>query len=143
MISENKIEEISKRLIDAGFQKVVINKPNEENFHSINEIDFICELTHISGNSKEAKEFNDEYKKMLLNDYIPEITFMRKDFELEFYLKKNAIKVTTKNQENTISACGIEAVEIVPFKNIDIDEFYKMLVEKSYNLNILLINGSN
>ena len=40
-MESRKISQISERLINIGFKKIVINKPKEENFHSINEIEKI------------------------------------------------------------------------------------------------------
>lgn len=140
---EHKIDLISNKLIELGFKKMTINKPEEENFHSVNEIDFIIELSKINNNSKEAKDFNDDYKKMLLNDFIPEISFINENFELEFFLQKNNVKITTKLQEKNLNECGMTIQEIVPFKTIDIDELHHLLIEKKFNLDMILLSGSN
>jgi len=140
---DNQINLISKKLLELGFKEMRINKPSEENFRSTNEIDFIIELSKITNNSKEAKEFNDEYKKMLLNDFIPEISFINEDYELEFYLQKNSIKITTKLQEKKINECGTVMQEIVPYKTINIDDFYHLLIELKYSLTTILSSGNN
>lgn len=142
-MESRKISQISKCLINIGFKKIVINKPKEENFHSINEIDFIIELSKINNNSKEAKDFNDDYKKMLLNDFIPEISFINENYELEFFLQKNSVKITTTLQEKKLNEYGMTIREIVPFQLINIDDFYHLLIEKKYDLNMILLSGNN
>ena len=142
-MESRKISQISERLINIGFKKIVINKPKEENFHSINEIDFIIELSKINNNSKEAKDFNDDYKKMLLNDFIPEISFINENYELEFFLQKNSVKITTTLQEKKLNEYGTTIREIVPFQLINIDDFHHLLIEKKYDLNMILSGGNN
>lgn len=142
-MESKKINQISKYLINIGFKKITINKPEEENFHSVNEIDFIIELSKINNNSKEAKDFNDDYKKMLLNDFIPEISFINKNYELEFYLQKNSIKITAKLQEKKLNECGTTIQEVIPFKIMNIDDFYHLFIEKKYDLNMILLSGNN
>lgn len=142
-MESRKISQISERLINIGFKKIVINKPKEENFHSVNEIDFIIELSKINNNSKEAKDFNDDYKKMLLNDFIPEISFINENYELEFFLQKNSVKITTTLQEKKLNEYGMTIREIVPFQLINIDDFYHLLIEKKYDLNMILSSGNN
>lgn len=142
-MESRKISQISERLINIGFKKIVINKPKEENFHSVNEIDFIIELSKINNNSKEAKDFNDDYKKMLLNDFIPEISFINENYELEFFLQKNSVKITTTLQEKKLNEYGMTIREIVPFQLINIDDFYHLLIEKKYDLNMILSGGNN
>jgi hypothetical protein len=142
-MESRKISQISERLINIGFKKTVINKPKEENFHSVNEIDFIIELSKINNNSKEAKDFNDDYKKMLLNDFIPEISFINENYELEFFLQKNSVKITTTLQEKKLNEYGTTIREIVPFQLINIDDFYHLLIEKKYDLNMILSGGNN
>lgn len=142
-MESRKISQISERLINIGFKKIVINKPKEENFHSVNEIDFIIELSKINNNSKEAKDFNDDYKKMLLNDFIPEISFINENYELEFFLQKNSVKITTTLQEKKLNEYGTTIREIVPFQLINIDDFYHLLIEKKYDLNMILSSGNN
>ena len=142
-MESRKISQISERLINIGFKKIVINKPKEENFHSVNEIDFIIELSKINNNSKEAKDFNDDYKKMLLNDFIPEISFINENYELEFFLQKNSVKITTTLQEKKLNEYGTTIREIVPFQLINIDDFYHLLIEKKYDLNMILSGGNN
>jgi hypothetical protein len=141
---ENQMDLISKRLIEIGFKKQIFNKPEEDKFKATNEIDFICELSNTLKNSKDAKVFSDEFSHMILNDFVPEVSFIEKDFELEFYLKKNLIKITTavKDKEKT-KECGFTVSEVLPFKEITIDNFFKLFIEKEYNIELILNSGSN
>ena len=45
----NKIEQISKKLLEFGYQKQNFNKPKLEDFKPDNEIDFIIKLGEIVG----------------------------------------------------------------------------------------------
>ncbi len=139
----NKIEQISKKLIELGYQKQNFNKPKLEDFKPDNEIDFIIKLGEIVGDTTIAKSMSDEYSKMLLNDFIPDISFDSDGFDIEIYKYKELIKITTKGKSKPIGSCGMKIQEVLPFKEIHINDFYKLLVEKNYGIEIILNSGSN
>lgn len=139
----NKIEQISKKLLELGYQKQNFNKPKLEDFKPDNEIDFIIKLGEIVGDTTVAKSMSDEYSKMLLNDFIPDISFDSDGFDIEIYKYKELIKITTKGKSKSIGSCGMEIQEVLPFKEIHINDFYKLLVEKNYGIEIILNSGSN
>jgi len=138
-----KIERISEKLIEIGYKKQEYNKSKEIEFNADNEIDFICKLTNIVGDSNKAKELSDSYSKMLLNDFIPEISFESDKFELEFFINKNLIKIVTLSEARKIGKCGLEIQEVLPFKEISINDFYNLFIDKDYNMSMILCGGSN
>mgnify|MGYP001568132135 CR=1 FL=1 len=138
----DKIGKISKKLIELGYKRQNFVKPNEADFKAYNEIDFICQITNIFGDSIKAKELSDEYSKTLLNDLIPDISFNNNHFELELYIKKDLIKVIIY-RDNKINKFGLESEEMLPFKSISIDGFYVLFVDKNYDIQTILNSGSN
>jgi hypothetical protein len=139
----NKIEQISKKLLELGYQKQNFNKPKLEDFKPDNEIDFIIKLGEIVGDTTVAKSMSDEYNKMLLNDFIPDVSFDSDGFDIEIYKDKELVKITTKGESKPINSCGMEIQEVLPFKKIHINDFYKLLIEKNYGIEIILNSGSN
>ena len=139
----NKIEQISKKLIELGYRKQNFNKPKLEDFKPDNEIDFIIKLGEIVGDTTIAKSMSDEYNKMLLNDFIPDVSFDSDGFDIEIYKDKELAKITTNGKSKSIGSCGMEIQEVLPFKEININDFHKLLVEKNYNIEIILNSGSN
>lgn len=139
----NKIEKISKKLLELGYQKQNFNKPKLEDFKPDNEIDFIIKLGEIVGDTSVAKSMSDEYNKMLLNDFIPDISFVSDGFDIEIYKDKELVKITTKGKSKPISNCGMEIQEVLPFKEIHINDFHRFLIEKNYGIEIILNSGSN
>jgi len=143
IINMNKIEQISKKLLELDYQKQNFNKPKLEDFKPDNEIDFIIKLGEIVGDASIAKSMSDEYNKMLLNDYIPDISFNSDGFDLEIYKDKELVKITTKGKSKPIGSCGMEIQEVLPFKEIHINDFYTLFVEKKYGIEMILNSGSN
>lgn len=139
----NKIEKISKKLLELGYQKQNFNKPKLEDFKPDNEIDFIIKLGEIVGNTSVAKSMSDEYNKMLLNDFIPDISFVSAGFDIEIYKDKELVKITTVGKPKQIGSCGMEIQEVLPFKEIHINDFYKLVIEKNYGVEMILNSGSN
>ena len=139
----NKIEKISKKLLELGYQKQNFNKPKLEDFKPDNEIDFIIKLGEIVGDTSVAKSMSDEYTKMLLNDFIPDISFVSAGFDIEIYKDKELVKITTTGKSKQIGSCGMEIQEVLPFKEIHINDFYKLVIEKNYGVEMIFNSGSN
>lgn len=136
-----KIKEITKKLLSLGFNKQVFNKPKK----TVSDIDFIIDLSKKTGvETSKAKEISDEFLKTLLNDYVPEISFVSDELELEFYIKKNIIEISVLQESESLGKCGIEVKKVLPFiKNISIDDFYRLFIEKDYDIELILKSGSN
>lgn len=139
----NKIEKISKKLLELGYQKQTFSKPKLEDFKPNNENDFIIKLGEIVGDTTVAKSMSDEYNKMLLNDWIPDVSFDSDGFDIEIYKDKELVKITTTGKSKPIGSCGMKIQEVLPFKEIHINDFYKLLIEKKYGIEMILNSGSN
>ena len=139
----NKIEKISKKLLELGYQKQNFNKPKLEDFKPNNDIDFILKLGEIVGDTNVAKSMSEEWNKMLLNDFIPDVSFDYDGFDIEIYIDKEIVKITTKGVSKPIGSCGMEIQEVLPFKEIHINDFNKLLIEKNYGIEMILNGGSN
>ena len=139
----NKIEKISKKLLELGYQKQNFNKPKLEDFKPNNDIDFILKLGEIVGDTNVAKSMSEEWNKMLLNDFIPDVSFDSDGFDIEIYIDKEIVKITTKGVSKPIGSCGMEIQEVLPFKEIHINDFNKLLIEKNYGIEMILNGGSN
>jgi len=139
----NKIEKISKKLLELGYQKQNFNKPKLEDFKPNNDIDFILKLGEIVGDTNVAKSMSEEWNKMLLNDFIPDVSFDYDGFDIEIYIDKEIVKITTKGASKPIGSCGMEIQEVLPFKEIHINDFNKLLIEKNYGIEMILNGGSN
>ena len=138
-----KIEKISKKLLELGYQKQNFNKPKLEDFKPNNDIDFILKLGEIVGDTNVAKSMSEEWNKMLLNDFIPDVSFDSDGFDIEIYIDKEIVKITTKGVSKPIGSCGMEIQEVLPFKEIHINDFNKLLIEKNYGIEMILNGGSN
>ena len=138
----NKIEKISKKLLELGYQKQNFNKPKLEDFKPNNDIDFILKLGEIVGDTNVAKSMSEEWNKMLLNDFIPDVSFDSDGFDIEIYIDKEIVKITTKGVSKPIGSCGMEIQEVLPFKEIHINDFNKLLIEKNYGIEMILNGGS-
>ena len=139
----NKIEKISKKLLELGYQKQNFNKPKLEDLKPNNDIDFILKLGEIVGDTNVAKSMSEEWNKMLLNDFIPDVSFDSDGFDIEIYIDKEIVKITTKGVSKPIGSCGMEIQEVLPFKEIHINDFNKLLIEKNYGIEMILNGGSN
>lgn len=131
MYDKTKFNLISEKLIEAGFTKY-IHKSNLDRYKSPNDkiIQYLGAALEDDDN-----ESLDKFSEMVFNKYVPEISFSRKDFELQFFLKKDLIKITT--------LVGSFIKERISFKNINTDDFFKLLVEKDYSIELILSSGSN
>ena len=139
----NKIEKISKKLLELGYQKQNFNKPKLEDFKPNNDIDFILKLGEIVGDTNVAKSMSEEWNKMLLNDFIPDVSFDSDGFDIEIYIDKEIVKITTKGVSKPIGSCGMEIQEVLPFKEIHINDFNNLLIEENYGIEMFLNGASN
>jgi hypothetical protein len=86
---------------------------------------------------------SDKYNEMLWYDFMPDISFVSDGFEIEIYKDKENIKIITEGESKQIGESGITIQEVLPFKEIHINDFYKLLIEKKYSIEMILSGGSN
>jgi len=144
---ENKIKDITKKLVEIGFKRQNFNKPTLENFLESNERkdEMLDKIREISGN--DAEKIYEDYHSKILNDYIPDIEFVSNKFNLEIFLEKDLMKITLNGKLKEIDNCNkeekLELQEILPFKTIGLNNFYVFFIEKGYKIEMILQNSDN
>lgn len=141
----DKLNQISDKLIELGYQKQIINKPKtlEEfiNNDPIGETKLLDSITQYVGDADKAKELMNAHNRMIYES-IPNISFTSNKFDMDFYLDDEYINITTSGKPSKLN-CNVEISEVIPFKKISIDDFYGLLIEKNYPIELILNNTDN
>ncbi len=139
-----KIQQITDKLVEAGFVKQDIEKPDEEWFKS-DASNLRSDLTEITGDADIAKALSDKYLKKIYDECVSDISFISDNFNVEFYFDKAVIKVHAmgKGHEIKLQSETLTAYEVIPFKEISIDDFYRLFVERGFDINLIFNNGDN
>lgn len=139
----DKMEKISEKLLDLGYRKQKFNKPPTDDFvNKKNDEDFFRRLSEELGDEEKATSFMNSYNKMILDDFIPEISFEGNGFEIGFFVTKGTVRVEAFGEKRAMeNECKIIIQEVFPYKEMSINDFYTLMVEK--NLGIGSIVGSS
>jgi hypothetical protein len=139
------MEEISEKLLDLGYKKQKLKKPSVDDFSNRgNSADFLRRLTEELGDKEKALSFMKSYHSDILNNYIPEINFEGKAFEMDFFTEKGIVRIEALGEKRPVEeGCAIIVQEVIPYKEISIDDFYTLLIEKNLGINSIIGSGDN
>ena len=84
-----------------------------------------------------------EFVDKIEDEAFSDISFSNESFDIEFFLKKRLVKIVALGEVQKAGNRGSEFQELYSFKEIGIDDFYRLLILKKYSINILLNSGSN
>jgi hypothetical protein len=141
----NKMHEISERLLDVGYRKQKFNKDNFlKNSNPENNDGFFRRLVEELGDERKATDFMVSCNTKILNDFIPEMSFEGNGFEISFFIEKNLVKIEALGERSCVeSECGIITQEVIPYKEMKIDDFYELLIGKNFGMIFITGSGDN
>lgn len=129
------IEKITEKLIKLGYKKqtLVKNLIFDDN-------DFLSKLNNMFDDEDKKNLFYENYKSTIENN-IPDFEFTVNGFTIGIFKNKNTIEITCDGKDKKID--NLTVLEILPFKKYKISDFYKLFIEKKYNIESLLLTSDN